>query len=791
MPTVTNPIGTEATCTIDVEGMTCAACSGRIQRQLEKTPGVSRASVNLMTNSATVSFDPTATAAEGLLKVIQDVGYGATLPAPDRGTEEAVTAQDEARAAELTTLGRKVLVSLVAAVLAMAASMPLAELTPGGHLDPLMRFMMPLTDLMRSVVPGLDTVTAGTWRWSLLLMTTPIVFWAGRHFYTRAWAAFTHHGADMNTLVAVGTGAAFLFSVAMTVAPGWFESHGVPPMVYYEAVVWIIALVLLGNWLEARAKRATSGAIRRLIGLRPDTARVLRDGIETDLPIEQVRVGDEILVRPGERVPVDGTVVEGSSTVDESMLTGEPLPVHKTTGDDVTGGTMNRSGSFRFRTVRVGRDMVLSRIVQLVQDAQGSKAPIQRLADRISAVFVPIVLSLAVLTFVLWVDLGPSPAGLRGLVAAVTVLIIACPCAMGLAVPTAVMVSTGRGAEMGVLIKGGEPLQRLRDVDTVVLDKTGTITEGNPRVTEVEVLAGDLSEDEFLALVAGVEARSEHPLAEAVVAAAGERGLPLPSIASFDSVAGRGVRGEVAGRQVLVGTVAFLEGEGVEVSMLRERGLALADLGRTPVHVALDGHPVGLLGIADPPRATSRQAVAALRGLGLEVLMLTGDLRRTAEAMAREVGIMRVEAEVLPAAKLDVIEALQAEGRVVAMVGDGINDAPALAAADVGIAIGGGTDVAVEAADVTLLGSDLTGVVRAIALARHTMRTMRQNLFWAFLYNTAGIPIAAGILYPTFGILLTPTMAAAAMALSSVTVVGNSLRLRHSTSSLPAPESGR
>ncbi len=791
MPDTAQHASTETTCTIDVEGMTCAACSGRIQRELERTPGVAKASVNLMTNSATVSFDPTATAAEGLLKVIRDTGYGATLPAPDRGTEEAVTAQDEARAAELTTLGRKVLVSLVVAVLAMAASMPLAEVTPGGHLDPLMRFMMPLTDLMRSVVPGLDGVSADAWRWSLLLMTTPVVFWAGRHFYTRAWAAFTHHGADMNTLVAVGTGAAFLFSVAMTLAPGWFENHGVPPMVYYEAVVWIIALILLGNWLEARAKRATSGAIRRLIGLRPDTARVLRDGVEADLPIEQVRVGDEILVRPGERVPVDGEVVDGGSTVDESMLTGEPLPVQKTTGDSVTGGTMNRSGAFRFRAVRVGRDMVLSRIVKLVQEAQGSKAPIQRLADRISAVFVPIVLSLAVLTFVLWVNLGPSPAGLRGLVAAVTVLIIACPCAMGLAVPTAVMVSTGRGAELGVLIKGGEPLQRLRDVNTVVLDKTGTITEGNPRVTEIEVLAGDLSENEFLALVAAVETRSEHPLAEAVVAAASERALSLPGVRSFDAVAGRGIRGDVDGRTVLVGTVAFLEREGVDVVVLRERSVALADLGRTPIHVAVEGEPIGLLGISDPPRATSREAVAALHALGLEVLMLTGDLRRTAEAMAREVGVTRVEAEVLPEAKLDVIKALQAEGKVVAMVGDGINDAPALAAADVGIAIGGGTDVAVEAADVTLLGSDLTGVVRAISLARRTMRTMRQNLFWAFLYNTAGIPIAAGILYPAFGILLTPTMAAAAMALSSVTVVGNSLRLRHSTSTPPISESAR
>ncbi len=773
---ILTPPGADSEATIDVGGMTCAACSGRVQRVLERSPGVRSANVNLMTAAATISFDAGATTVDQLARVIRDTGYEASVPTPARDPEEAVAAQDEGRRREaLHHLRHRVVVSLLIAVLVMVGSMPLAELTPGGTVDPLMRFMMPVTALLRRLVPSIDQVSAGAWRWGLLLLTVPMVFWAGRHFYVRAWTAFRHHGADMNTLIAVGTGSAFLFSLAMTLVPGWFAAHGVPPAVYYEAVVWIIALVLLGNYFEARAKHATTGAIRRLIGLKPTTARVVIAGSEKDIPLAEVAVGMVLLVRPGERLPVDGQVIDGSSTVDESMLTGEPIPVEKGVGDPVTGATINRSGSFRYRATRVGQEMVISRIIRMVQEAQGSRAPIQHLSDRISAIFVPIVLSLAVVTFVLWVDFGPPPSGLRALVAAVTVLIIACPCAMGLAVPTAVMVATGRGAEQGVLIKGGEPLQRLHEVNLVVLDKTGTITQGAPVVTDV--VAVDGSDDDFLGLLASVERRSEHPLAEAIVAAAAERGLPLHEVDAFEAVAGHGVRATVEGQSIVAGTQRFLQEEGIDLLALESEGRALATQGRTPVYLAVDHRATGVLGIADPPRSTSRAAIQALRAAGLEVVMLTGDTWATARAIAAEVGIERVEAEVLPDQKLARIEAFRAEGFVVAMVGDGLNDAPALAAADVGVAIGSGTDVAVEAADVTLLGNDLGGVVRAITLCRSTMRTIRQNLFWAFAYNSIGIPIAGGALFPAFGILLTPSLAAAAMALSSVTVVGNSLRI--------------
>jgi Cu+-exporting ATPase len=494
-----------------------------------------------------------------------------------------------------------------------------------------------------------------------------------------------------------------------------------------------------------------------------------------EVPLADVCVGDELLVRPGDRIPVDGKVVEGSSAVDESMLTGEPVPVTKRAGDDVTGGTVNRTGAFVCRATRVGRDTVLSQIIRMVQQAQGSRAPIQALADRISAVFVPVVIGLALLTFALWYALGPEPSGVRALASAVTVLIIACPCAMGLAVPTAVMVATGRGAEQGLLIKGGAPLQRVGDVNVIVLDKTGTITEGKPAVAEVRTHG--FGEAELLRLAAGLERRSEHPLAEAVVRRAdGLVGLPEPE--SFEAVPGRGVQGVVLGRWVVVGNPAFFADLGIDASALDQDVGHLAARAQTPVLVAVDGRAAGIIGIADPVRATSRQAVQELLALGLEVVMLTGDDQRTADAVAREVGIVRVHAQVLPAMKLSVVRALQAEGRVVAMVGDGINDAPALAAADVGIAIGTGTDVAIEAADITLISGDLRGVVRAIRLCRRTMRTIRQNLFWAFIYNLVGIPVAAGALYPAFGILLTPTMGAAAMALSSVSVVTNSLRLK-------------
>jgi Cu+-exporting ATPase len=602
--------------------------------------------------------------------------------------------------------------------------------------------------------------------------------WAGRHFYVRAWAAFRHHAADMNTLVAVGTGAAYLLSLAATVAPGFFLARGVAPDVYFEAVILITALVLVGNTLEARAKRQTTGALRRLVQLQPKRARVVRDGNEVELPVEAVVADDVIVVRPGERLPVDGEVLSGASAVDESMLTGEPLPVAKRPGDAVVGGTVNGTGSFRYRATALGAASVLARVVRMMREAQGSRAPIQKLADRISGIFVPVVLSLSIATFVIWFVAADAAPAVRALVAAVAVLVIACPCAMGLAVPTAVMVATGKGAELGVLVKGGEALERAHAIDTVVLDKTGTITEGKPAVTELVLAPGaPVPEERLLALVAAVERASEHPLAAAIVAHAGARGGVLEAT-EFAAVAGRGARGDVAGHRVLVGNRAFLAEAGVDASALDVRAAELAARGRTVVHAAVDGVLGGLLGVADPIRPTSKEAVARLRGLGLEVVMLTGDGRATAEAVAREAGVERVVAGVLPEGKLAEIERLAGEGRTVAMVGDGINDAPALARADVGIAMGGGTDVAIEAADVTLLRADLRAVADAIALSRRTVRTMRQNLFWAFAYNVIGIPIAAGALYPAFGLLLSPVLASAAMAGSSVSVVSNSLRLR-------------
>ena len=739
MTATTSPGSTELT--IPVQGMICAACSARVQRTLERTPGVSGANVNLMTGAATVSFDPASITPGQLVETIRETGYGAELPAADAAPEDLTTADDAARDREIRELRLKLAVSLISAGLAMAFSMPPRP-------------------------------------WVLLALTLPVVAWAGRHFYTRAWSAFRHHSADMNTLIAVGTGAAFLYSLAVTLGGDWLVARGIEPHVYYESVSWIIGLILLGNLLEARARNRTAGAIRRLIGLRPATARVVRAGVEAEIPLAQLRPGDEALVLPGEKIPSDGTVVDGVSHVDESMLTGEPTPVRKAAGDPVIGATLNRNGAIRLRVERVGGDTVLSRIIRLVQQAQGSKAPIQRLADRISAVFVPVVISIAIATFVAWFVLGPEPAYLQALVSAVTVLIIACPCAMGLAVPTAVMVATGRGAELGILIKGGEPLERSGRLDTVVFDKTGTVTEGSPSVQRIT--ADD--ELEALRLAASVERRSEHPLGEAIVSAAAARGLIPAEPESFESLTGRGVSASVEGRRVAVGNRALLTELGVDPGRLEAEAERFAAEALTPVYVVVDGRPAAVMGVTDAVKPTSRDAVAALRDMGLESVMLTGDDARTAAAVARAVGIERVVANVLPEHKLEEIRRLQAEGRTVAMVGDGINDAPALAQAEVGIAMGTGTDVAMEAGDITLMRGDPLGVPRAIALARRTMRVMRQNLFWAFVYNVVGIPIAAGALYPAFGLRLTPMMAAAAMAVSSVSVVMNSLRLKQGKS---------
>jgi P-type Cu+ transporter len=766
------------TLTIPVSGMTCAACSARVQRTLERTPGVSGANVNLMTGSATVEYDPAAVTPEEVGDAIRATGYGAEVPRGDESVEELLATQDQTRAEEISGLGRKFVVSIVAAVLTMLISMPLSMMAPSSSADPFMRLFMPVAEGMRRLAPWMANVSADTWRYLLLGLTLPVVGWSGRHFYTRAWAAFRHHGADMNTLIAVGTGAAFIFSVLVTLADDWLLAHGVQPQVYFEAITWIIALILLGNILEARAKGRTSDALRRLIELRPATARVLREGRELEIPLEQLKEGDEAVVRPGEKVPADGLVLEGNSYVDESMLTGEPVPVFRGPGDRVIGATLNRSGAFHLSVVRVGSGTVLAQIVRLVKQAQESKAPIQRLADRISGIFVPIVLSLAIATFLLWFDFGPDPAALHGLVAAVTVLIIACPCAMGLAVPTAVMVSTGRGAELGVLIKKGEALERTRNLRTIVLDKTGTVTEGRPAVQSVRLAPGaDFTEGTILQLAASVERLSEHPLAEAIVGEAERLGIPGRQVLEFQSQEGHGVAGFVEGQHVAVGNARLMRQLGADPAPLEDKSEQLTREGKTAVYVALDGQLAAIISVADTIRPTSREAVRRLKKLGLDVVLLTGDDRRTAEAVAKAVGIERVVAEVLPSGKLDEVRRIQ-EGGPVALVGDGLNDAPALAQADIGVAMGTGVDVAVEAADIVLMRSDLMGVVDAIRLSRRTMRIIRQNLFWAFVYNVIGIPIAAGALYPSLGLLLTPAMGAAAMAASSVSVVTNSLRLR-------------
>jgi Cu+-exporting ATPase len=639
--------------------------------------------------------------------------------------------------------------------------------------------MLPLGRLLTAAAPWTARVPADGWRYLLLGLTLPVIGWAGRHFYTRAWSALRHRIADMNTLIALGTGAAFLFSVAMTVADDWFARRGIVPQVYYEAVVWIIALILLGNLLEARAKARTWGALRRLVELRPATVRIVRGGVEQEVPLSQLSVGDVVSVRPGETIAADGVVLEGASYVDESMLTGEPDPISKGPGDQVVGATLNRNGAFRLQVSRVGDDTVLSQIIRLVRQAQGSKPAIQRLADRISAVFVPIVIVLALATFLLWLVLGPEPSFLHGLVAAVTVLIIACPCAMGLAVPAAVMVATGRGAEMGVLIRGGESLEQTGEIDVVAFDKTGTVTEGKPAVRSVRLVPGvALAEERILQLAGSVERFSEHPLGESLVLEAGRRKTPLLPASGFETHTGKGVRGIVAQHDVAVGSPGFMHDLSIDVAAAHQDLDDLARRGETPVLVAVDGRLVGLIGIGDPVKSSSPDAVHRLEELGLEVVMLTGDDHRTADAVARATGIGRVMAELGPDGKLQEIRRLQKAGKTVAMAGDGLNDAPALAQANVGIAMGTGTSVAVDAGGITLMRSDLLGIVDAVGLSRSTMRVIRQNLFWALVYNVIGIPIAAGVLYPRFGILLSPAMAAAAMAASSVSVVSNSLRLR-------------
>lgn len=763
---------------LQIEGLEWAASGERLERELRKAPGVLTATVNIASGQARIGYVPEATPMEEVSRAVQRAGYRLARP---MAAEDAATREQKARAYEIGELRRKFWVSGLAGAAAMVLSLPLMAVeTAATEADLFQRLMRPLSSGLEFVLPWLYTINPQLLKWTLLVLTTPVVFWAGRQFYRGAWSGLLHRTADMNMLIAVGTGAAYLYSVLATVAPGIFTSIGLAADVYYEAVSVIIALILLGKLLESRAKGRTSAAIRTLIGLQPRTARVIRDGAEEDIPVEEVPVGAVVLVRPGERIPVDGRILGGRSAVDESMLTGEPLPVEKAAGDDVIGGTINGSGAFRFEAMKVGRDTVLAHIVRMVEEAQASKAPIQRIVDVFTGVFVPVVVSLAIASFVVWFDFGPEPAFLFALVSFVTVLIIACPCAMGLATPTALMVGTGSGAERGILIKNAESLETAHRIDTVVLDKTGTITEGRPHVVEIAGLSdhGDVGEDELLRLAASLERASEHPLGAAIVESARERGLELVEPRGFASVGGRGAEAEVQRRRVLVGSRALMEERQIDLGGRAEMADRMAEQGRTPVYVAVDGEAAGLIAIADPIKPTSRAAIERMQSLGIEVVMLTGDSRRTAEAIGRSVGIGRVLAEVMPQDKAREVKRLQEERKVVAMVGDGINDAPALAQADVGVAIGTGTDVALEASDVTLVGGDLGGVVAAVDLSRRTMRVIKQNLFWAFFYNMLGIPVAAGVLYPVFGILLSPVIASAAMAASSVSVVANSLRLR-------------
>jgi P-type Cu+ transporter len=775
--------------TIPVTGMTCAACQAFIQKTLSRHNGVQSATVNLVLNNAAVTFDPGKTSVSELVDTINHTGYNAAMPAEHASILELQDENDSEQLQEYRQLRLKAAVSLGAGVVAMLLSMPLMSATGSVGVvrinDPLMNWNMRVLDpVLRRVLPFVYAMSDNAIRWLLFLLATVILGWAGRRFYTKAWSALLHKTADMNTLIALGTGSAFLYSAASTIAPQFFISHGIAPDVYFEAAILIVGLVLTGNALESRANGQTTSALRKLVQLQPKSATVLRDGIESELPIEAIREGDSVLVRPGERIPTDGKVISGTSSVDESMLSGEPLPVEKTVQDKVMGGTLNQQGSFRYRAISLGAESTLAQIVRLLRDAQGSRAPIQRVADRVSAIFVPAVLGIAVATFFAWRIAAPDMGVMQAFAAAVTVLVIACPCAMGLAVPTAVMVATGRGATYGILIKGGRALQQLEKVDTVVLDKTGTITAGHPEVTDVLLASQNESEDShtledrMLRAAAALEYASEHPLAEAVVRYARERNLSLPEVQGFESQTGYGVVGTVDGTETLVGNTALMQRHGISVDQLHADVLKLSDSGRTPLWVAMSGALAGVIAVADPIKPTSAHAIRSMQREGLRVVMVTGDNEHTARSIAREAGVDEVIAGVLPNGKVDAIKRLQSEGRVVAMVGDGVNDAPALAQADVGMTMASGADTAMEAGDAVLMRNDLSGVVAAIALSRSTMRIIRQNLFWAFVYNVIGIPLAAGVLYPVFGLLLSPILASAAMALSSFSVVTNSLRLR-------------
>jgi Cu+-exporting ATPase len=702
--------------------------------------------------SGTLVVTPNGQAAESAMSEKPDAatGYGPSDGVGELPAAEIEASQAEERRVEIADLTRRVVTGavLTAPVLYAVMAQPL-----GAHWVPAVLLN----------------------HWVQLALITPVMFYVGWPIHRTGWLALAHRSADMNSLITLGTLAAYGYSLLVTIA-----SSALPAEVrdvYFEAVGVILTLIMLGRLLEARAKAGTGEAIRALLGLQARTARVLRDGVETEIPVDEVVVGDEILIRPGEKIPVDATVLSGQSAVDESMVTGESMPVTKHTGDTVIGATVNTTGSLRVRAAKVGADTMLAQIIRMVQQAQASRAPIQRLADAISAYFVPVVIAIAIATFAVWFVAGPTPTLTQALVSAVAVLIIACPCALGLATPLSIMVGTGKGARAGILIRSAEALETAHKLDTIVLDKTGTITAGKPALTDVRV-TGTVAENELLTLVAAAEADSEHPIASAVVTGARDRGINIPAVSAFDSITGKGVRATVAGLTVLVGSATLLAENGIDTAELEHISADLAAAGKTPILAAVDGYPAGVLGVADTVKDDSVAAIAALRKLGLQVVMITGDNARTAAAIARQVGVSRVLAEVLPEHKAGEIRRLQAEGRKVGMVGDGINDAPALAQADVGLAIGTGTDVAIEAADITLISGSLAGVVTAILLSRATMRNIRQNLFFALIYNAVGIPLAAGVLYPLLGLRLSPMIAAGAMALSSLSVVGNANRLR-------------
>jgi Cu+-exporting ATPase len=801
---------------LPVEGMSCASCVAKVEDGLRKTDGVSAVAVNLASGRATVAFDPVTVALPRFVEVVRSLGYDVLVrkvQLPVRGMSCASCVQKVEHALGSVDGVLRVSVNMATerATVEMLVTTPVAELRravrQAGY-DPLevegqaaddyerQARVRELATLQRKLIVGAllslpilwgslaHMGLRGIWTPALLmdwrvqwLLATPVQFWAGWQFYRGTWAMARRRTTDMNTLIAVGTSAAYGYSVVATFLPQIFQAGGLQPHVYFETSAIIVVLILLGRFLEARAKGQTSEAIRKLLGLQAKTARVRRDGREIDVPVEDVQVGDLVVVRAGEHVPVDGTIQEGRSALDESMLTGESLPVDKGPGDAVIGATLNATGAFTMAATKVGKDTMLAQIVRLVQEAQGSKAPIQYLADRVASYFVPAVMILAALTFLIWAVFGPAPSLTYALVTFVAVLIIACPCALGLATPTAIMVGTGRGAERGVLIKSGEALERAHRVNTIVLDKTGTLTRGRPSVTDVIPVPG-FDAPSVLRLAASAEWGSEHPLGEAIVRKASDQQVALARPERFEAIPGRGIAATVGTQTVLVGNLSLFAAHGVPLDDAGETGLQLARAGKTPMYVGIDGRVAGVVGVADTLKPHSREVVQALRRKGLDVVMLTGDNEVTAQAIAAQVGIEHFRAGVLPQHKAAEVKNLQSAGRYVAMVGDGINDSPALAQADLGVAIGAGTDIAIESADIVLVGEDLRGILTAIALSQQTMRTIRQNLVWAFAYNVVLIPLAAGAFYPLFGILLNPMLAALAMAFSSVSVVTNSLRLR-------------